>query len=566
MGASGNKTSSDFIPALLISFTKIKEFSEYFKAQKDGKQLSKLFYSLIDNNFLDGNVFEFNKILGYCFGNIKVLHIDEIINFILQKLHEENNVLGKNHKEINEQNFSNLMANVDESEAYDSFKKYYDSNKSIIQDYFYREDEIISICSSCKTKFFEFKLEKMLHFNIVKYAKKKKDLKLTELLKDIEEKKIKNSFCVKCQKNNDLLSVINFKKNPEILIISFDNINNRNIIEYYLNMNVGNEQYILICIIIDKNENNRDVPNYNVFYKDKNTINKWYIYDTNVKETRLVKNIKDIFQNPLVCFYQKKITHIKIWVNKFYNQLKNLFQGLHSFQEKINKHITDEKNFEKCYVINKLWFNKLTKILEEEEIYNNKTTFESLNDVTNIYNLNNDQIKKIYEPLLERLEKLKDENIFNPEFEINDTSNIKYPKDFVLIPEKDLNDFLNEFNIEIIDANEMLYEMICGENYIFIKNKSNPNMYFVCYNLLFLLSVDKIFIFNEEKYFEREINLYIKNKGLESYYEERHLDYDSNVQDINDKENETIGQVISIAKNKTMMNLNKYLFNQNIKA
>ena len=124
MGASGNKTSSDFIPALLISFTKIKEFSEYFKAQKDGKQLSKLFYSLIDNNFLDGNVFEFNKILRYCFENIKVLHIDEIINFILQKLHEENNVLGKNHKEINEQNFSNPMANVDESEAYDSFKKY----------------------------------------------------------------------------------------------------------------------------------------------------------------------------------------------------------------------------------------------------------------------------------------------------------------------------------------------------------------------------------------------------------------------------------------------------------
>ena len=108
--------------------------------------------------------------------------------------------------------------------------------------------------------------------------------------------------------------------------------------------------------------------------------------------------------------------------------------------------------------------------------------------------------------------------------------------------------------------------MICGENYIFIKDKSNPNMYFVCYNLLFLLSVDKIFIFNEEKYFEREINLYIKNKGLESYYEERHLDYDSNIQDINDKENETIGQIITIEKNKTMMNLNKYLFNQNIKA
>ena len=53
---------------------------------------------------------------------------------------------------------------------------------------------------------------------------------------------------------------------------------------------------------------------------------------------------------------------------------------------------------------------------------------------------------------------------------------------------------------------------------------------------------------------------------MESYYEERHLDYDSNIQDINDKENETIGRIITIAKNKTMMNLNKYLFNQNIKA
>ena len=30
-------------------------------------------------------------------------------------------------------------------------------------------------------------------------------------------------------------------------------------------------------------------------------------------------------------------------------------------------------------------------------------------------------------------------------------------------------------------------------------------------NLLFLLSVEKIFKFNEERYFQREINLYIKN-------------------------------------------------------
>lgn len=563
MGASGNKriSNTDYIPALLISFTKIKEFCEYFKFQKEkDKILSAIFNSLIDNNFLDGLVVEFKKLLLEKFQNIENLKINEIIDFILTKLHEENNEPKNNN--ISENNQSELEDNTDEFKTYNDF----------IQDFFYREDESISRCSQCKSNFYSFQIEKMLHFNMLKFKKiKKKDnLNLVDLLKIKEENKQKKSLCEKCKLTTNFLTITNFKKLPEIFIISFENIYINNILVYYLNMPFGNEDYILIGIIINKNENNEDVENYNVFFKDKFAINKWYIYDTAKKEKREVKEIKKICQNPLVCYYQKKITHIKIYVNKLYNQLNNLYNDLIYLESKINKHIVDEKKFEKYYVINKLWFNKLTKIFEEKEKYDNKIIFETFNDITNIHNLNNDQINNINNLLEERIKILindeENENIFFPEFITDKEIGIKYPKDFILISEKYLNDFLNEFNFDIKNKEKVLYEAICGENYIFIKDNQGDNkVYFVCYNLLFLLSVEKIFKFNEERYFEREINFYIKNKGLENYYEERKLDIDLKVQNIIDKEEENIGQLISVIDNQTMINLNKYFFNPDLK-
>ena len=574
MGVSGNKrvSNTDYIPALLISFTKIKEFCEYFKFQKEkDKILSMIFNSLIDNNFLDGLVVEFKKLLLEKFHNIDNLKINEIIDFILTKLHEENNELKNNN--ISENNQSELEDNIDKTQTNNDFIKYYELNKSIVQDLFYREDESISRCSQCKSNFYSFQLEKMLHFNMIKFKKiKKKDnLNLVDLIKIKEENKQKKSLCKKCKLTTNFLTITNFKKLPKIFIISFENIYINNILVYYLNMPFGNEDYILIGIIINKNENNEDVENYNVFFKDKFAINKWYIYDTAKKEKREVKEIKKICQNPLVCYYQKKITHTKIYVNKLYNQLNNLYNDLINLESKINKHIVVEKKFEKYYVINKLWFNKLTKIFEEKEKYDNKIIFETFNDITNIHNLNNDQINNINNLLEERIKILindeENENIFFPEFITNKETGIKYPKDFILISEKYLNDFLNEFNFDIKNKEKVLYEAICGENYIFIKDNQGDNkVYFVCYNLLFLLSVEKIFKFNEERYFEREINFYIKNKGLESYYEERKLDIDLKMQNIIDKEEENIGQLISVIDNQTMINLNKYFFNPDLKG
>ena len=153
---------------------------------------------------------------------------------------------------------------------------------------------------------------------MIKYIKEQKNLQLIDLIKNKEEKHKINLLCNQCNKITNHLCITNFKKLPEIFIISFDNINTKKITDYYLNMEIANEKYILIGIIINKDENNNDVINYNLLYKDKYSINNWFIYDTEKKEKRKINDIKKICQNPLVLFYQKKITHIKIFLNKIY--------------------------------------------------------------------------------------------------------------------------------------------------------------------------------------------------------------------------------------------------------
>ena len=555
MGTSGNKrvSYSEYISALLISFTKIKAFCEFFKYQDDKEKiLSNIFNSLINNNFSDELILELNKLLSQNFQNIKNVSIDEVINFILSKLHEENNEL-KNNISFSINNLSQNMNNDDKSQVYKNFLDYHRTNKSIIQDLFYREDEIISVCSKCKSKFNNFNLEKIIHFNMLKYYNndKFKNLNLFDLIKEREEEEQKNSFCEKCNINTNMLNTINFKKLPEIFIISFGDINFNKSFDYYLNMNYGNEKYILIGIIINKDEKNEDSINYNSFYREYNSNNKWFIYDITKKETKEINEIKTISQNPLVCYYQKKITYNKILINKFYNQLNILYNDLINLEVKTNKHIENEKVLERYYIINKNLFNKLTKIFEKEEIFNNTNIlFESFNSINNIYYLDNEQINNINELIIERLKLLSDdsENIFIPELEINEETGIKYPKDLVLIPEKYLNNFLTEFGIEIKIKEKLLYNILCGEKYIFIKdnNESNNNVYFICSNLLFSLRVEKILKFKDEYYFQREINLYVKNKGLENYYEVRKLKKDLKIQNIIDKEYENIGDFISI--------------------
>ena len=230
----------------------------------------------------------------------------------------------------------------------------------------------------------------------------------------------------------------------------------------------------------------------------------------------------------------------------------------------IKEHIADENKFENYYIINNKWFNKLTKIFESEEIYqNDNLILDSFDQITNVPNLNNNDIKEKIKLVQDRLQILNDEKIFIPGMEKNEESGIEYPIDFIIIKENELKEILINFNIKIKDIEKNLYKLLFGENYLFIKTK-NKNIFFICYSFLFLFNVEKIFRFNDQKYFSREIGNYIKNKGgIDYYLQLRQLDINNNnIQPIIDREKENIGDFINIISNKTLVNVNKYILGQ----
>ena len=560
MGVSSNNNEQkqdSYIPAVLISLSKIKEFNKYFEFKNDKSdknELTNIFNSLIHSiNLLDGHVLEFKKIKDkHIKGNIS---IKKLLTFILDKLHDELNDKKKSKSILN----NKVINYTNESESYKEFSDFhYKYNHSVIQDLFFGEKELISRCSICKKTMYDFEINKLLYFDIHSIGK---EMDLSKLLQDYLKQKEEIAFCKSCQKDAEMLSRIVIKKLPEIFIFCFDNIMDMVIFNYYLTIRIQDESYKLICFIIDADENNKKDRKYNVFYLEND---KWFIYNVTKKEEKEIKDITNINKNPLVTFYQKKITHDKILVNKLYNNINSLMKNLLKIPKLIKEHIADENKFENYYIINNKWFNKLTKIFESEEIYqNDNLILDSFDQITNVPNLNNNDIKEKIKLVQDRLQILNDEKIFIPGMEKNEESGIEYPIDFIIIKENELKEILINFNIKIKDIEKNLYKLLFGENYLFIKTK-NKNIFFICYSFLFLFNVEKIFRFNDQKYFSREIGNYIKNKGgIDYYLQLRQLDINNNkIQPIIDREKENIGDFINIISNKTLVNVNKYILGQ----
>ena len=561
MGTSSTKNKKSnldlYIPALLMSFTKINELKNYFQNPIKAGQLSKILVSLINSiDLLDAYVFQFNKMKNEHMKEKENNRIKDILLFILDTLHNE---LNNNNESQNNNNYDIKIDDTYESESYKHFIDiYYKYNNSIIQDLFFGEEEIIKRCSICKKSKYNFYPLKMLNFDIHFYKK----VYIDKLIKNYVKQEEKNLLCDICNKKADILCYNKIKKYPEILILSFDHNNmDKTIITYYLRLPIQDEEYILICFITKANENNEKDDNYNVFYREYN--DKWFIYNVNKKKEKEIENIQIINKNPFVTFYQKKITFYKILMAKYYTYLSSLFNSIRAIPNLAGKHIIDANKFDNYYIISKKYFNKLTKIFESEEIYkNDNIIFDSYDQVKNIKNLNEDELQQNAKLFTERFKILNDENLFKPEYDINKKSGLHYPKDFIIISENELDQMLNIFNIKINNIKNYLYKVLLGENYLFIKSNTNNNTYYVCYSLIFLFYVEKIFQFNEDKYFSREINLYIKNRGgIDYYFEERQLDSSIEMQQIIDKEKENIGRLININTSGTMINLNKFFFN-----
>ena len=536
-----------YLPALLISFTKLNEFHEYFKSNRQNKEMSNFFYTLMENNhFIDGMIVEFKKLVEKANVNF---NIKSIIKFILDKLHNELNECEniENQMEVN-------VCGLQESKIYEVFTDLYNkNNKSIIQQLFYGEKELISKCSSCKATQYSFEVLQMIYFNLENY-KDKAELKI--LLEKYEEDYEKSWLCNKCKNNNKTIFKPLIKKLPQIMIICLDKYSQSEKLKYYLNLKIHDEQYTLISFITNANEYNNEVSKYNVFYKENE---KWYIYNVTDKEIKQIEDITNISKNPFVCFYQKKVKYDRMFMEKIYERLSSLFKNMTKVQELVKNHISDENKFDKYYIVNRNLFNKLSKIFETVEIYQNDTIlFDKFNQLTNITNLNDKEISNKIQLFSERIKVLNEDN-FEPEYEVETEygNEIKYPKEFVLVKEEEFNDLLRDFNLNMNNVNNYLYEVMFGENLLFIK-EHNKYIYFICFSLLFILNVERIFVFQEESCFSHEIKYYIKDKGgLGFYFSERKLDLFTKVQKIIDKEDEQIGYLINITSNKTMFVLNK---------
>ena len=263
--------------------------------------------------------------------------------------------------------------------------------------------------------------------------------------------------------------------------------------------------------IIDKNKGkNQNGDKIN----DKNYIN---IYKDNIKQKS--SNSEKNNENKLKVYHKEISSLIENQINEIKKEIK--------------KNINNDFQFNNYYIINKKLFNR---------IYNNNNIIK---DISNIQN---------------------DKNLFNIEFiDFKDNENIpiKYPNDFIIIDKKTFESFLGKLKLNLpFNKENNLYEMILGENNLFIKNKENKeknNIFFVCrLNNDDTFSVEIILRFYEEKFFKRELKNYIINKGgLEFYLKEKKINVNNKIQKNIDKENENLGDIIIINyKNKTLNDIN----------
>ena len=538
MGAGGVgsiKVKDDKISSLLISLSKLTKLSSIFTSEQNGK-LSNILLSLIKNDkILLPQVNELKKL--YSEDSKKDIdNVHALLKYILETI----------HKELS-------LSNEDLNHVYSSTDKVYDilieGIESIIQRYFFGIKKNHLTCSNCKKQTNNYQIL-VLNEKII-LSKDKIETDISDLIKPFTEMDDIKILCEGCKKNVKHITKYEIIDLPEIFIVAFENLNNT-IVNILKSIEIRNQSYNLVGFINNKDENNRETENSNSFYLEKG---QWFIYRINDNKKIEIRNIKDITGNPSVVFYQRD----KTIFNNFYKVLPSLFKDKENILELANEHIVPGIKYEKYYLLNKDWYDKLLKIYENNSNYNDRNYIvDSMKNVSNIKKLSFDEEKEKYLGFIKRQKEIEDENLFKAEFK-------DHPKNFVIIKENILNDLLRTINLsnekfEIFQ--KYLFEVLIGENNLFIKDNTKKETIYACYlneNNFYVYAILKYY---KNDYFLREIKKYISNRGgLEYYYHVRKLELSGEEQDIIDKENEKVGKLENIGEMDTIMNMYKYKYN-----
>ena len=538
MGASCPNPPKEYnnpcVNSLLISFTRIKEFRDIFFREPD-KSLSKIFYSLCKNkNELENCVKDFNNFVRNKNGPHSRLNIHQLLDFILATLNEE---LNENNHKVIEKNNKEYAEN------------FYGMTNSIIERLFFGSRELKKTCQNCKNVDYNYEIFSNLSFDLTNIES---NVNVRDLLKKSKEEKI----CGKCSTQQDFDVEIKYLNLPEIFTIYFNCNEYNKRIEYYKSMDIGNESFILTGFIIKKNERNREVEEYNLFFEENN---KWYIYKTADNSKLEIMDITNIIGNPIVVFYQRN----KKLYDDIYNETINLLKDQDSIKDLINEHLVADADYEKYYLVNKIWYNKIIKILEDEDNYSKEDFINTEENIKNALKKKKEDLIMKYKLYSERKKKLKD--LEKVEMKLEKNMKVKFPKDFVLVKEDVLNNFYNLiYNSKL--SEKYLYEVKFGENYIFIKDKKNNNnnneTIFVSYFNKNDNSFDVECILQYfNPCFDEEIEKYISNRGgIEYFYYKKELKLDEEViQTIIDiKTRKSIGNLINIKNPKNHFDLGRF--------
>ena len=160
----------------------------------------------------------------------------------------------------------------------------------------------------------------------------------------------------------------------------------------------------------------------------------------------------------------------KAAAENIYNEAINLLKDQDNTKDLINEHLVADIDYEKYYLVNKNWYNKLIKIFEDEEIYSDNSFINTEENIRNALKMKNIDLTTKYKLYSKRKKKLEDlKKVVNEEI-----FGLIVPKGFMLIKENVLNNCF-----KLIDYSEFykkyLYEVKFGENYIFIKDKTKSN-------------------------------------------------------------------------------------------
>ena len=372
-----------YIKTLFLSFHRIEKLRLNFPNRKNNIiNLTNVIYNFMKNDEINLNsIYEIEKKIREMNINFFIeLNFEKLIDFILNKLHEE----------LNKKNNLNISCPKEEYEEkliYRNFRKYYfEQNESFIQNIFFGTKEISTLYKCCSLKKYNFDLIKYICFDLSKIDKNKS---LQNLIFEWEEPILENKFCKMYMMNSDSYVQNKLWDGPEILIIIIKN--NKKILHMDKNIKTKKYEYNFLCGIFESPQGyNKNI--FNVIYTNGN---KMFAFENERDSKEIGNEFGSLSIYPHVLFYQRGIEIIIENTNNL--EISNNRLETHILTE---SNYYKEENFKNTLICNNSYkqidFNMYENKNDKKIILfnNNNNLNESIISNNNInLNISNDKVK-----------------------------------------------------------------------------------------------------------------------------------------------------------------------------